>query len=110
MASVVTEFIRRIEKVILGSRPKIPPVGTNHVDDYSQWTNDTIYKGELGINLTEGNLFTQDGRQVIELNTELIPVPPQVGVLSTAPDPAVPPPPTVTVIADPAVTKDVPVK
>lgn len=70
MASVVTEFIRRIEKVILGSRPKIPPVGTNHVDDYSQWTNDTIYKGELGINLSDGNLFTQDGRQIVELNTE----------------------------------------
>jgi hypothetical protein len=70
MASVVTEFIRRIEKIILGSRPKIPPIGTNHVDDYSQWTNDTIYKGELGINLEDGNLFTQDGRQIVELNTE----------------------------------------
>ena len=70
MASLITEFKRRVEKIISSSRPKVPPVGTNHVDDYSQWTNDTIYKGELGINLTEGNLFTQDGRQVIELNTE----------------------------------------
>lgn len=70
MASVITEFIRRIEKVIIGSRPKIPPIGTNHVDDYSQWTNDTIYKGEIGINLIDGTLFTQDGRQAVELNTE----------------------------------------
>jgi hypothetical protein len=70
MASLITEFKRRVEKIISGSRPKVPPVGTNHVDDYSLWTSDTIYKGELGINLTEGTLFTQDGRQPVEFNKE----------------------------------------
>lgn len=70
MSSLITEFIRRVEKLIVGSRPKMPPVGTNHVDDYNQWTQDTLYKGELGINVEEGTLFTQDGNQPVELNTE----------------------------------------
>lgn len=70
MSSLITEFIRRVEKLIAGSRPKMPPVGTNHVDDYNQWTSDTLYKGELGINIEEGSLFTQDGSQPVELNTE----------------------------------------
>lgn len=70
MSSLITEFIRRVEKLITSSKPKVPPIGTNHVDDYNLWTSDTIYKGELGINLEEGTLFTQDGRQPIELNKE----------------------------------------
>lgn len=70
MSSLITEFIRRVEKIIVGSRPKVPPIGTNHIDDYNQWTSDTLYKGELGINIEEGSLFTQDGKQPIELNTE----------------------------------------
>ena len=70
MSSLITEFIRRVEKIIVGSRPKMPPIGTNHVDDYNQWTSDTIYKGELGINVESGTLFTQDGNQPIELNAE----------------------------------------
>lgn len=70
MASLITEFKRRVEKIITGSRPKVPPVGTNHVDDYNLWTSDTLYKGELGLNLTEGTLFSQDGRQPVELNKE----------------------------------------
>jgi hypothetical protein len=53
MASLITEFKRRVEKILSSSRPKVPPVGTNHVDDYSLWTSDTIYKGELVLNLTE---------------------------------------------------------
>lgn len=70
MASLITEFKRRVEKIINGSRPKVPPIGTNHVDDYNLWTSDTLYKGELGLNLTEGTLFSQDGRQPVELNKE----------------------------------------
>jgi hypothetical protein len=70
MASLITEFKRRVEKILSGSRPKVPPIGTNHVDDYSLWTSDTIYKGELGLNLSEGTLFSQDGRQPVELNKE----------------------------------------
>ena len=70
MASLITEFKRRVEKIISSSRPKVPPVGTNHVDDYSLWTSETLYKGELGLNLTEGTLFSQDGRQPVELNKE----------------------------------------
>ena len=70
MASLITEFKRRVEKIISSSRPKVPPVGTNHVDDYSLWTSDTLYKGEIGINLSEGTFFTQDGRQPVELNKE----------------------------------------
>lgn len=70
MTSLITEFKRRVEKIITGSRPKVPPVGTNHVDDYSLWTSDTLYKGELGLNLTEGTIFSQDGRQPVELNKE----------------------------------------
>lgn len=70
MASLITEFKRRVEKIISSSRPKVPPIGTNHVDDYSLWTSDTLYKGELGLNLTEGTLFSQDGRQPVELNKE----------------------------------------
>lgn len=70
MASLITEFKRRVEKILTSSRPKVPPVGTNHVDDYNLWTSDTLYKGELGINLSEGTLFSQDGRQPVELNKE----------------------------------------
>ncbi len=70
MASLITEFKRRVEKIINSSRPKVPPIGTNHVDDYTLWTSDTIYKGELGLNLTEGTLFSQDGRQPVEFNKE----------------------------------------
>jgi hypothetical protein len=70
MASLITEFKRRVEKIISSSRPKVPPIGTNHVDDFNLWTSDTIYKGEIAINIVEGTLFTQDGRQSIELNKE----------------------------------------
>lgn len=65
-----SNFIRRIEKTLTSIRPQIPIAGTNHVDDYTQWTPNMLYKGELGVSYDCGTLWTQDGETGVQLNTE----------------------------------------
>lgn len=65
-----SKFSRRIEKIISSLRPVIPPQGTNHVDDASEWTQNSIYPGELALNATCGTLWTQDGEKSYQPNTE----------------------------------------
>ena len=67
MAGLVENFIRRIEKLIIG-RASVPLPGTNHIDD--NWSNTDIYPGELSIELTSGSLYTTDGEAIIDLNRE----------------------------------------
>jgi hypothetical protein len=67
MASLLENFIRRIEK-LLTSRASVPPPGTNHVED--NWENTDIYPGEFSANLDTGELYTSDGESIIDLNRE----------------------------------------
>lgn len=64
-----SNLIRRIEKIITSVRPTVPPVGTNHVDDASQWTQNSVYRGELSINMDCGTLWTHDGDTPFQPNT-----------------------------------------
>lgn len=64
-----SNLIRRIEKIITSVRPTVPPVGTNHVDDASQWTQNSVYRGELSINMDCGTLWTHDGESTFQPNT-----------------------------------------
>ena len=65
-----SNFIRRIEKSLTSIRPQIPTPGTNHVDDATSWTSNMLYQGELGVNLTCGTVWTQDGETGVQPNTE----------------------------------------
>jgi hypothetical protein len=67
MSLLVTNFIRRIEKLI-SSRATVPLPGTDHIND--TWLNTDIYPGELSIELSKGSLYTTDGVDIIELNRE----------------------------------------
>lgn len=69
MSSLNIDIKKRIELLLTGDRPDIPPAGTDHVNDPNDWTVDSMYKGELGINPTTGELFTSDGIQPINLST-----------------------------------------
>ncbi|MCK9575371.1 MAG: hypothetical protein WC979_00845 [Candidatus Pacearchaeota archaeon] len=72
MSNIITQFSRRISKYWTdkSESPVVAVPGTNHVDDASTWTNQTIYQGEIGINLYTGQLYTSDSKQIIALNTE----------------------------------------
>lgn len=80
MTNLTTEYRRRISKLLDG-KPDIAKKGTNHIDD--EWSKDTIYKGEIGIDLNKGKLYTSDGDTAVTLNKakmvefglQLIPVP-----------------------------------
>lgn len=64
---------RRIEKISNGdetTRPDIPVVGTNHVDNPNDWTDNTIYVGELLLNIDGNEVFTQDGVEQVALGRE----------------------------------------
>jgi hypothetical protein len=65
-----SNFSRRIEKIISSLRPVVPPQGTNHVDDAPEWTQNSIYPGELALNEICGTLWTQDGDSSYQPNTE----------------------------------------
>ena len=67
MASLVENFIRRIEKIV-ATRATVPIPGTDHVND--NWLDTDLYPGELSIQFANGKLYTTDGLNVIELNRE----------------------------------------
>ena len=65
--SIIKEFSRRIEKFFTGNTtPTIPQIGTTHQD--TNWKYSDIYQGELALNLTDGKLYTSDGKKLIHLN------------------------------------------
>lgn len=66
--SLIKNIVKRIETLLSSPRPNIPPAGTDHVNDSGDWTSDSIYPGELAIQMSDGNLFTSDGEQAVELN------------------------------------------
>jgi hypothetical protein len=68
MGNLVTQYIRRISKLITGY-PNVGPDGTNHVDNPNEWNTNTLYPGEIAINKTTGRLFSAD-EDVFELNTD----------------------------------------
>lgn len=64
---------RRIEKTLDGdssTRPDIPEVGTNHVDNANDWTDNTIYVGELALNIDGNEIFSQDGVEQVAFGRE----------------------------------------
>jgi hypothetical protein len=67
MASLVENFIRRIEKIVASSAT-VPIPGTDHVND--TWLDTDIYPGELAIQFANGKLYTSDGENIIQLNRE----------------------------------------
>ena len=72
MSNLISQFARRIEKYFsqLLTRPKAGPAGTNHIDDPASWAGNEIYKGELILNTEDGAIYTSDGTEIIQLNTE----------------------------------------
>ena len=65
MSNLTTEYRRRISKLLTG-KAEVAQRGTNHIDD--KWSENTIYKGELAVNLNTGKLYSSDGDTAIELN------------------------------------------
>ena len=73
--NLITSFVRRISKYFLSDtatwyRPRSVEPGLNHIDDPAAFDEKTIYKGEEIVDLDKGRLFTQDGAEIIELNTD----------------------------------------
>jgi hypothetical protein len=73
--NLITSFVRRIGKYFSSSvsswyRPRSVEPGLNHIDDPSAFDEKTIYKGEEIVDLDTGRLFTQDGAEIVELNTD----------------------------------------
>lgn len=63
--NLTTEYRRRISKIVDG-KPVVADNGTNHIDD--SWTENTIYKGEIAVDLDSGKIYTSDGTTSVELN------------------------------------------
>lgn len=70
LKKLIKNLVRRTEKLLSNTRPDIPPVGTNHVDDSNVWTDNTIYSGELGLNISDGEIFTQDNKEPVAFGRE----------------------------------------
>ena len=73
--NLITSFVRRISKYFSSDtatwyRPRSVEPGLNHIDDPAAFDEKTIYKGEEIIDLDRGKLFTQDGAEIVELNTD----------------------------------------
>jgi hypothetical protein len=72
--NLFTSFVRRITKYFTSAstdwyRPRAAAPGTNHIDDPSEFTPETIYRGEEIFDFTRGKLYTQDGAEIVEPNT-----------------------------------------
>jgi hypothetical protein len=71
--NIIKNLVRRMERLITGgagARPIVPEAGTNHVKDPSLWTANSLYEREIGIEPDSARLFSTDGVEVIEPNTE----------------------------------------
>ena len=72
--NLFTSFVRRITKYFTSAstnwyRPRAAAPGTNHIDDPSEFTPETIYRGEEIFDFTRGKFYTQDGAEIVEPNT-----------------------------------------
>jgi deoxyuridine 5'-triphosphate nucleotidohydrolase len=72
--NLITSFIRRISKYFDSSnftwpRPKRVAPGANHIDNPTDFDARTIYRGEEIVDFTQGKLYTQDGGEIVELNS-----------------------------------------
>lgn len=72
--NLITSFIRRISKYFNSSsypwpRPKRVAPGANHIDNPTDFDARTIYRGEEIVDFTKGKLYTQDGGEIVELNS-----------------------------------------
>ena len=72
--NLITSFIRRISKYFDSSnftwqRPKRVAPGANHIDNPTDFDARTIYRGEEIVDFTKGKLYTQDGGEIVELNS-----------------------------------------
>lgn len=65
MGNLTIEYRRRIAKLLSG-KAIVAPKGTNHIDD--EWSENTIYKGEIAINLGTGEIVSSDGETIIQGN------------------------------------------
>jgi len=73
--NLITSFVRRINKYFNStletwSRPKSAIPGTNHIDNPTDFDGRTIYRGEDIVDFDKGKLYTQDGAEIIQPNTE----------------------------------------
>jgi hypothetical protein len=76
LTNLITSFVRRITKYFNSStetwpRPKRAIPGTNHIDNPTDFTGRTIYRGEEMVDFDAGKLYTQDGQEIIQLNSPL---------------------------------------
>ena len=69
--NLIQNFFRTIQTKLLNvTRPLIPEIGENHVDNPTTFTDQHIYPNELAIHLNSGKLYTSDSQEPVELNTE----------------------------------------
>lgn len=70
--NLTVEYKRRIESFLekSGQIPKVGPANTNHIDNPDLWKNDEIYKGELSLNVEDGRMFSSNGGEIFEPNTD----------------------------------------
>jgi len=83
MSNLVTTYTRRISKIVNGV-PELPKIivgeegnetvlylpGSNHVDNPDAWNDNTIYRGELALDLTKGKVYTSDDHGIIEFGAQ----------------------------------------
>ncbi|NBO21756.1 hypothetical protein EBU94_00225, partial [bacterium] len=73
--NLITSFVRRISKYFNSAtsvwpRPKRAIPGTNHIDNPADFDSRTIYRGETIVDFDAGALYTQDGGEIIQPNTQ----------------------------------------
>jgi hypothetical protein len=73
--NLITSFVRRISKyfnsaTFVWPRPKRAIPGTNHIDNPADFDSRTIYRGETIVDFDAGALYTQDGGEIIQPNTQ----------------------------------------
>lgn len=70
MSKLIANYVKRIETILDSTRPNIPPLGTNHYNDPEFWNEDSIYVGELAIDLDNGDVYSRDEVQPVKLGKD----------------------------------------
>ena len=66
---LIVDYGRNISKIVDGE-PKVALPGTNHVMNPDVWDDNTIYDGEVAIDLKNGIIYTSDGNSIIRISSE----------------------------------------
>ena len=66
---LIVDYGRNISKIVDGE-PKVALPGTNHVMNPDVWDDNTIYDGEVAIDLNNGIIYTSDGNSIIRISSE----------------------------------------